>query len=68
MTSVNPLLCKNLKAKIDFRCVPEYAQAKILITEKGLLQARLRAIDKSLRQTEALYPGIVSVARYDIGD
>lgn len=50
----------------DFRGTPEYGQAKLLVTEKKQLQARLRDVDKLLRSLDLLRPGIAGLARKDL--
>lgn len=53
-------------AMIELRTSPEYRQAKVLLSEKKLIQARLREIDKMLRKLDILQPGTGARARKDL--
>jgi predicted RNA-binding protein with PUA domain len=50
----------------DFRGTPEYEQAKLLVTEKKQLQARLSEVNKLLRSLDLFRPGIVGFSRKDL--
>lgn len=44
----------------------EKQQAKNLLFEKKQLQARLREVDKLLRNLDILWPGLVAIVRTEI--
>ncbi|CAN5265960.1 hypothetical protein BH11PSE11_BH11PSE11_27770 [soil metagenome] len=52
---------------MGLRGTAEYAVAKSLIAEKDILQARLREINKRLRQLEMVAAGIGLLVRDDQG-
>jgi hypothetical protein len=46
--------------------MPEFLEAKPLLIEKKQLQARLREVDKLLRNLEIICPSITAYARADL--
>ena len=50
----------------DLRVTLAYIEAVRLLQEKKEVQARLRDVDKMLRELEVLAAGVISIARYDI--
>ena len=48
------------------RATPAYIEAIRLLQEKKELQAKLRGVDKMLRELEILAAGVITIARYDI--
>jgi len=50
----------------DSRKTPDYAYAMQLLSEKKELQARLRKVDRMLRELEILTTGVISLARDDL--
>ncbi len=51
---------------INFQNTPEFLEAKPLLIEKKQLQARLREIDKLLRNLETIRPSVTAYARTDL--
>ncbi|WP_317204328.1 hypothetical protein [Janthinobacterium sp.] len=51
---------------IELRTSPEYQQAKVLLSEKKQIQARLREVDRMLRKLDILQPGTGACARKDL--
>lgn len=47
------------------RSTTEYAQAKALVSEKRLLQSRLREVDRMLRELRILKAGVTELAMKD---
>lgn len=56
----------NRQIEGDFRATPEYGQAKHLLAEKKQLQARLREVNRLLRNLDIVQPGITGRARKDL--
>lgn len=50
----------------DIRDTQDYAQALGLLSEKRGLQARLREVDRMLRELETLHAGVIGIARVDL--
>ncbi|HEY8025819.1 MAG TPA: hypothetical protein VIF60_14715 [Burkholderiaceae bacterium] len=42
---------------------PEYIQAKFLLSERDLLQGRLREVNKTLRKLDTIAAGVTGLAR-----
>lgn len=50
----------------DIRQTQAYLQATHLLSEKRMLQARLREVDRILRELETLGAGVTGLARGDL--